>query len=61
MGSYYDRIVAILRQRYGRVSVERVLSGAGLVNLHQAIAQLEGCELPRRVPSDVTAGAFDGF
>ncbi|WP_428673270.1 glucokinase [Reyranella sp.] len=60
MGSYYDRVVAILRQRYGRVSIERVLSGGGLVNLHQAIAELEGCESPRRTPSDVTAGAFDG-
>ncbi|MCW5734102.1 MAG: glucokinase [Enhydrobacter sp.] len=60
MSSYYDRIVAVLRQRYGRVSAERVLSGAGLVNLHQAIAELEGCESPRRAPSDVTAAAFDG-
>ena len=42
------------------MSAERVLSGAGLANLHQAIAELEGCESPRRTPSDVTAGAFDG-
>jgi glucokinase len=60
MGGNYDRIVAILRRRYARVSVERVLSGAGLVNLHQAIAELEGCESPRRTPSEVTQAAFDG-
>jgi glucokinase len=32
-----DRILAFLRQRYGRVSVERVVSGAGLANIHEAL------------------------
>ncbi|MBT9456442.1 MAG: glucokinase [Burkholderiaceae bacterium] len=31
-----------LRQRFGRVSAERVLSGPGLVNLLQAIAEVDG-------------------
>lgn len=60
MGNHYDRIIGILRRRYGRVSIERVLSGAGLANLQQAIAELEGSDSPRRTPSEVTAGAFDG-
>jgi glucokinase len=55
-----DRLIAILRRRFGRASAERVLSGPGLVNLHQAIAELEGCDSPRLTPSDVTELAFDG-
>lgn len=59
-GNHYDDIIAILRRRYGRVSAERVLSGAGLVNLHQAITALQGDVSPRRTPSEVTAAALDG-
>jgi glucokinase len=55
-----DRIIAVLRKRFGRVSAERVLSGPGLVNLHQAIAELDGSASVRRTPSQVTEGAFDG-
>lgn len=57
---YQDRLIAILRRRFGRASAERVLSGPGLVNLHQAVAELEGCDSPRLTPSDVTEAAFDG-
>lgn len=32
-----DRIIAMLRERFGHVSAERVLSGPGLVALHEAI------------------------
>jgi glucokinase len=60
MGDEYDRIVSHLRRRYGRVSAERVLSGGGLANLHQAFAELDGAPSPRRTPSEVTAAAFDG-
>jgi glucokinase len=55
-----DRLIAILRRRFGRASAERALSGPGLVNLQQAMAELEGCDSPRRTPSDVTEAAFDG-
>lgn len=37
-----DRILARLRLRYGRVSVERVASGMGLANLYEALAAIEG-------------------
>jgi len=57
---YQDRLIAILRRRFGRASAERVLSGPGLINLHQAVAGLEGYDLPRRTPSEVTEAAFDG-
>jgi len=37
-----DAILARLRQRYRRVSVERVVSGPGLVDIYEALAALEG-------------------
>lgn len=37
-----DRILAHLRIRYGRVSIERIVSGPGLANLHEALAAVEG-------------------
>jgi glucokinase len=37
-----DRILAWLRSRFGRVSVERVASGRGLANLYVALAAIEG-------------------
>jgi len=37
-----DRILAELRKRYRRVSVERVASGQGLGNLYEALASIEG-------------------
>lgn len=55
-----DRLISILRRRFERVSAERVLSGPGLVNLHQAVAELDGGDSRRRTPRDVTEGAFDG-
>ena len=39
-----DRIVARLRPRFGRVSVERIVSGPGLANLYGALAEMEGAE-----------------
>ncbi|HEX8379766.1 MAG TPA: glucokinase [Allosphingosinicella sp.] len=40
-----DRILARLRLRHGRVSVERVASGMGLANLYEALAAIEGREI----------------
>ena len=37
-----DAILARLRQRYRRVSVERVVSGPGIVDIYEALAALEG-------------------
>ena len=48
-----------LRQRYERVSVERVLSGMGLANLYWANSRLDGYD--RELPApEVTAGALAG-
>lgn len=37
-----DRILAHLRDRYRRVSVERIASGPGLMNLYEALCAIEG-------------------
>lgn len=42
-----------LRQRFGHVSLERVLSGAGLVNLYRAIAAVDGAP-PEATAREVT-------
>jgi glucokinase len=46
-----DQILERLRERYRRVSVERIVSGPGLVNLYEALAAIEG--------RNVTAGMDD--
>ena len=53
-------ILGLLRQRFGHVSAERVLSGAGLVNLHGALCALVGQAERSLLPSDVTDAALDG-
>jgi len=42
-----DAILARLRQRYRRVSVERVVSGPGLVDIYQSLAAIEGRAVPQ--------------
>ena len=49
-----------LRERHGRVSVERVLSGPGIVELYTALAFLEGRELEAATPEDIVRLALDG-
>jgi glucokinase len=42
-----DAILARLRKRYRRVSVERVVSGPGLVEIYEALAGIEGRAVPQ--------------
>jgi len=53
-------IVALLRSRWGHVSAERVLSGAGLVNLYEALCALEGVPPAPMSPAGVTEHAIRG-
>lgn len=55
-----DEIAAFLRQRWDHVSAERALSGAGLVNLYQAICSIEGTAAQAMTPADVTDHAMRG-
>ncbi len=42
LDSIDDQILTQLRSRYRRVSVERVVSGMGLINIYEALAKIEG-------------------
>ena len=37
-----DEVLRILRRRYDRVSIERLICGPGLLNLHKALAEIDG-------------------
>jgi glucokinase len=49
-----------LKERHRRVSVERVLSGPGIVELYTALAFLEGRGLEAASPEDIVRLALDG-
>jgi glucokinase len=55
-----DRIVHHLRKQFGHVSAERVISGSGLENIYQAIAALDGLEIPSRNAAEITKNALSG-
>jgi glucokinase len=50
----------ILTRRFGRVSIERILSGPGLVNLHDALIEIEGHGGPYSDPGALTCAAEQG-
>jgi len=54
-----DEILRILRARFGRVSVERLICGPGLVTLHGVLAQIEGRRAELTEPAAITAQALD--
>lgn len=53
-------ILEILRRRFGHVSAERVLSGAGLVNLQGALAMQDGVEPGSSTAEEIVRGAVHG-
>jgi glucokinase len=55
-----DRILDHLRKRFGHVSAERAISGTGLENIYQAIAALEGLDIPPRAATEITRNALSG-
>ena len=50
----------ILARRFGRVSLERVLSGPGLVNLHAALGEIAGAAVAYARPAEVLDAARRG-
>jgi glucokinase len=52
LDSLEDKLLVQLRARFRRVSVERIVSGPGLQNIHAALAAIEGRAVP---PRDDTA------
>lgn len=55
-----DAILLALRQRFGRVSVERLASGPGLINIYETLARLEGRETPTLTMPELWAKAIGG-
>lgn len=52
-------VLNTLKARFGRVSVERILSGQGLLNLYQAHAVLQDLVAPLETPEKIAAAALD--
>ena len=55
-----DRVVAVLRDKFGHASAERALSGMGLVNLYEALCQIDGAASAALDPAGVTGAATAG-
>jgi glucokinase len=53
-------IVRKLMKRFGRVSVERLISGPGLLNLYQTLAEMGGEPAACERPDAVTRAALEG-
>lgn len=55
-----DAVILALRQQFHHVSVERVLSGSGLIQLYHAIARIDGAAVPERDSGEIVAHALAG-
>jgi glucokinase len=49
-----------LRKKYGRVSAERVLSGAGIANIYLALSEIQGQQVPELSAAEITMRASAG-
>nr|WP_296818643.1 glucokinase [Brevundimonas sp.] len=56
-----DEILRILRRRYDRVSIERLICGPGLLNMHRALAEIEGRETSADDPAEITRQALEDW
>lgn len=55
-----QNLLRYFHTRYGRVSVERILCGQGLLDLYCAHASLKGANPRYQSPAEVTTGAAEG-
>ena len=55
-----ERVIAVLRRRFGHASAERAVSGQGLVNVHGALCELDGEAETALTAADITQRATDG-
>ncbi|MFP5329221.1 MAG: glucokinase [Alphaproteobacteria bacterium] len=60
LDSLEDRILVHLRRSFRRVSVERVVSGSGLVNIYNALAAIEGKAVTPPEDKALWAAAMEG-
>ena len=54
------RVLEVMRRRFGHASAERALSGRGLVNLYEILAEIDGVPTKPYAPADVTEMAVSG-
>ena len=52
-------VVSMLRARFGRVSLERLLSGKGILNIYTALCSLQHDKVVFETPAEVVAAALD--
>jgi glucokinase len=55
-----DKVVAVLRDKFGHASAERALSGMGIVNLYEALCTIDGVASVALDPAGVTTAAMAG-
>lgn len=55
-----ERVISALRQEYGHVSAERVVSGMGLTNLYRTLLTLGGNEPQNLSPEEISERALNG-
>ncbi len=53
-------LIAVLREDFGHVSAERLLSGPGLANLYRGLARLQGTAAEPLDPAEVTRRGLEG-
>lgn len=53
-------VMQFVAKEHPRVSVERLLSGRGLVNIHRALCAIEGTQRVSLQANEITAAAIDG-
>jgi glucokinase len=53
-------LITLLQKRHSHVSAERVLSGQGLVNLYDALAEQAGLTVEPPTPAQITRAAMEG-
>ncbi len=53
-------IMQFIAREHPRVSVERLLSGRGLVNIHRALCSIEGAQRASLQAGEITAAAISG-
>lgn len=60
LDSIEDAVLADLRKQFRRVSVERIVSGPGLAEIHRVLARLEGKQVPERDDKALWTAALEG-
>ena len=60
LDSIEDAILARLRKRHRRVSIERIVSGPGVVDIYETLAALEGRAIPRLDDKAIWTNALSG-